>query len=187
MGVSVLTIPITSNTAYTRLSGTSLSTPLTAGVVALLLEAHPAWRPIDVVNALHATALNHAAPDDNIGWGLVQAYDASQYVPVADVPHTPPVAAGNLELHMGPNPLRAGESALVAFAAPSGRPVSIDLVDVTGRARARLFSGVAQGPRTVAWNGRDDSGAPLAPGVYWLRLSASGARESRTLPIVVIR
>src|SRR6185369_424345 len=77
MGVSVLTIPTTSNTAYTRLSGTSLSTPLTAGVVALLLEAHPTWRPIDVVDALHATALNHAAPNDDIGWGLVQAYDAS--------------------------------------------------------------------------------------------------------------
>ena len=186
MGRSVLTIPTTSNTTYTRLSGTSFSTPLTAGVVALLLEAHPSWRPIDVVDALHATGLNHAAPDDDIGWGLVQAYAASQFVPVTDVPHAPPVATG-LELHVGPNPLRTGQSALVAFAAPAGRGVSVDLVDVAGRARARIFSGVARGVQTVAWNGRADSGGELAPGVYWLRLAVTGTRESRAVPIVVVR
>lgn len=186
MGVKVLTIPTTSDSTYTRLSGTSLSTPLTAGVVALLLEAHPTWRPIDVVDALHATALNHATPDNDIGWGLLQAYDASQWSPVTGVP-APPRVAANLELHVGPNPLRTGESARIAFAAPAGRATTIDLVDVAGRARARLFAGAARGVQTVAWNGRDDAGSTLAPGVYWLRLAVAGVRESRTVPVVVLR
>jgi len=63
----------------------------------------------------------------------------------------------------------------------------VDLVDVTGRTRARLFSGAARGVQTVAWNGRDDSGGALAPGVYWLRLAVGGTREARAVPIFVVR
>jgi hypothetical protein len=117
----------------------------------------------------------------------VQAYDASQWSPAITGVPGPPRITERLELHAGPNPLRSGESALVAFAAPAGRNVTVDLVDVAGRARARIFSGIAAGPQAVHWSGKDDSGGELSPGVYWLRLAVPGAREARSVPLVVVR
>ncbi len=42
-GVNTRTVSESSNTTYTGKSGTSLSTPLAAGVVACLVQAHPTW------------------------------------------------------------------------------------------------------------------------------------------------
>ena len=52
-------------------SGTSFSTPLTAGVAAMLLEAHPGWDPIAVRTALRMSGQRALAPDDSVGWGLI--------------------------------------------------------------------------------------------------------------------
>ena len=60
-------------------SGTSFATPLVAGVAALLLEAHPDWTPADVRAALLATASQSGSPDNNYGWGIVNALAATQY------------------------------------------------------------------------------------------------------------
>jgi len=60
-------------------SGTSFATPLVAGVVALLLEAHPDWTPDDVREALLATASRSTTPDNDYGWGIVNALAAVQY------------------------------------------------------------------------------------------------------------
>ena len=57
-------------------SGTSFATPLAAGVVALLLEAHPDWTPNDVRAALLATASRSANPDNDYGWGIINALAA---------------------------------------------------------------------------------------------------------------
>jgi serine protease AprX len=62
---------------YDRVGGTSLSTPLVAGVCALLLEIHPDWHPYDVINALHNTASQACRPDTLKGWGIANGYSAS--------------------------------------------------------------------------------------------------------------
>jgi hypothetical protein len=62
---------------YTRASGTSLSTPLVAGVCALFLEIHPQWKPYDVINALHSTSSQADHPDTLMGYGIVNAAKAS--------------------------------------------------------------------------------------------------------------
>jgi serine protease AprX len=58
---------------YTRGSGTSYATPLVGGVVALLLEAHRDWTPAQVRNALMTSAGNAAKPNNDFGWGIVNA------------------------------------------------------------------------------------------------------------------
>jgi subtilisin family serine protease len=173
MGRQVLTIVRSLPTTYTRLNGTSFATPLTAGVVALLLEAHPTWRPIDVREALRGTALNQATPNNTIGWGLVQGLDALAWIPVAVDPPSVGVATG-LRIAAGPNPVRAGISSTVRFSAPVGDAVALDVVDLAGRRRARLFEGEANGERSVTWAGTGASGARLPPGIYWLQLTRSG-------------
>jgi len=64
-------------TSYTAVDGTSLSTPLVGGVAALLVEAHPTWTPGDIQLAMRQTASQSATPDNNYGWGIVDAQAAA--------------------------------------------------------------------------------------------------------------
>jgi len=62
---------------YGTASGTSFSCPLTAGVVALLLQINPGATPDDVAGVLRATASQAGAPDRLLGWGIVNANAAA--------------------------------------------------------------------------------------------------------------
>ena len=61
-------------------SGTSFSCPLTTGVVALLLEAHPTYTVDDVLVALRSTSSQTATPDNLLGWGILDAVAALDLV-----------------------------------------------------------------------------------------------------------
>jgi len=61
------------SSTYSRGDGTSFSTPLVAGAAALLLEIHPEWTPAQVRAALLSTASRSDAPDNDFGWGVVDA------------------------------------------------------------------------------------------------------------------
>ncbi len=56
--------------SYGRVGGTSLATPLIAGLAALLLEARPAWTPDSLIAALHGSGGNAADPSNALGWGI---------------------------------------------------------------------------------------------------------------------
>jgi serine protease AprX len=75
MGVSVKVARHFEN-AYGLASGTSFSCPLTAGVVALVLQAHPEYTPDDVLTVLRGSASQAGAPDTLLGWGIVDAVGA---------------------------------------------------------------------------------------------------------------
>jgi subtilisin family serine protease len=62
---------------YGTASGTSFSCPLTAGVVALLLQVNPGASPDDVAGVLRATASQAGAPDNLLGWGIVNGSAAA--------------------------------------------------------------------------------------------------------------
>jgi subtilisin family serine protease len=61
---------------YNTASGTSFSCPLTAGVVALILQAHPTYTVEQVRTVLRETAGQAATPDNLLGWGIVNALAA---------------------------------------------------------------------------------------------------------------
>ncbi len=61
---------------YVLADGTSFACPLSAGVVALLLEAHPEWTVERVRAALRSTASNAWAPTRLTGWGIVDGLAA---------------------------------------------------------------------------------------------------------------
>lgn len=71
------------------------------------------------------------------------------------------------------NPFR--EAVHFTLDGPAARG-SITVWDVQGRTVRRLFEGVlAAGPRTFAWDGRDDAGRRAAPGIYLIRVRRGGA------------
>jgi subtilisin family serine protease len=64
---------------YIRQSGTSFSAPLVAGCAALVLSRHPDWTPEEVRDALTMSADRADRPDNQYGWGIVNARDAVLY------------------------------------------------------------------------------------------------------------
>lgn len=76
MGVGVRVADPHNPTRFVRSNGTSFSTPLVAGVAALLLEVYPTWTPEQVKDALRRTAHQASTPDTLRGWGVVNALEA---------------------------------------------------------------------------------------------------------------
>jgi len=67
------------DTTYLNESGTSFATPLTAGVCALILSAHPELTPMQVKESLKNTADKKSTPNNIYGWGLINALNAVLY------------------------------------------------------------------------------------------------------------
>ena len=64
---------------YVNASGTSFSCPLVSAVVALMLERVPDLSPVEVADALRQSASHAATPDNDTGWGIVDAYAAATW------------------------------------------------------------------------------------------------------------
>jgi hypothetical protein len=77
LGASVIS-PTTTN-GYTSNNGTSFSCPLVGGVVAQILSAHPDLTPAQVMEALRQTASRANRPDNDYGYGIVNAAAAVTY------------------------------------------------------------------------------------------------------------
>jgi flagellar hook assembly protein FlgD len=83
-----------------------------------------------------------------------------------------------------PNPF--GRSTQVSFALGRAQPVRLTVADVAGRAVRTLLAGHAPaGKSWLTWDGRDDTGANVASGIYFFRLEA--AKEVRTAKGILLR
>ncbi len=83
MGSDVYHAASYGNTYYGG-DGTSFSCPLAAGVCALILQKNPYLTPMQVLEALRSTASRNNNPDNQYGWGIINALSAinSVIVPV---------------------------------------------------------------------------------------------------------
>ncbi|MBK8267756.1 MAG: S8 family serine peptidase [Planctomycetes bacterium] len=84
-GVATQTVSFSTNTNIVGVNGTSLSTPLVAGGVALILQAHPDWSADKVRRALFQTADDFLAnsnfdPQYIRGYGIMDVMAAMQFI-----------------------------------------------------------------------------------------------------------
>ena len=70
---------------YAVSPGTSMACPLAAGVAALLLEEDPTLTPAEVRNALTSTASMATSPNNDVGFGLINALEAYRRVQVGAI------------------------------------------------------------------------------------------------------
>jgi subtilisin family serine protease len=152
---------------FTYASGTSLSCPLVAGAAALILKAHPTAKPMDVVNALKATANNAAVPNNHYGWGLIDVLAAINYL-------TPPSSVASY------SPLRTiirGNS--IQFFLPEPGTVTIRVYNILGQEIKTLLNNVPiSTTSSVNWDATASDGHRVASGVYFFRLEAKGVSGS---------
>lgn len=83
-----------------------------------------------------------------------------------------------------PNPTRAGT--VVRLDVPVSSRVELDVFDINGRHIRELFQNAVPGSRSqVHWDGRNNSGEPVAAGVYLVKLAwPEGSAATR---VTVIR
>ncbi|MEJ2720973.1 MAG: FlgD immunoglobulin-like domain containing protein, partial [bacterium] len=82
-----------------------------------------------------------------------------------------------------PNPFNP--STTITYMIEKGGYAEIVVYDVLGRPVRTLVRGlVPAGVHDVVWNGRDDSGGPVASGVYLYRLRASGIVETKKMVLL---
>lgn len=79
MGALVLTADPYQDSVYELVDGTSFSAPLVAGAAALVLQANPTWSNQDIMDAIKSTAGRANNPDNQYGWGIVDAAAAAEY------------------------------------------------------------------------------------------------------------
>jgi subtilisin family serine protease len=100
-GIQITYLDDVARRDYTNGLGTSFASPLVAGVAALLLEARPGWTPLQVLEALRSTASQADVPDNEVGYGIVNASRAlfnSDVPPSADLDGSGSVDLDDLSL-----------------------------------------------------------------------------------------
>jgi len=79
-----------------------------------------------------------------------------------------------------PNPFT--RSTVISYQLPVDEKVSLGIYDLTGRlVKNFLNEEISAGYYTVTWNGKDDSGQRLAPGIYFSCLQAGGFRNTKKM------
>jgi hypothetical protein len=85
-------------------------------------------------------------------------------------------------LQNSPNPFSTQTK--IGFELPSAAAATIRIYDVSGRLVKRIERVDAhKGFNAILWDGRDESGRDVASGIYFYRLEALGATQSRRMVI----
>jgi cytochrome c peroxidase len=98
---------------------------------------------------------------------------------------SPPALPRALQLSPG-RPTPFVSSTLITYDLYTAARVKLVVYDAQGRSVRRLVDGALQlaGPYAVSWDGRDDNGRAIVPGVYFYRLDgAGGAHVMRTVKL----
>ncbi len=144
---------------YTGASGTSLSCPLAAGVSALLISAYPALTPWELREALRETASQSGSPDNDYGWGIIDAYAALNHVYATDADAAP---APRDQLAAWPNPFNPETT--FNFRLEKAGEIYLSVYDLEGRLVEEIARGHYEvGDHSINWK---PDGDRIASGIY---------------------
>jgi len=127
-------------------------------------------------------ASSPCAPENNPVCGQIGAWPVGcGATTVTEIPVSQTPAAG-----IRPNPTRG--TCRIELRVPAEKDATVRLLDVSGRIVRELFRGSCPGsPGTVLqliWDGRDDAGRKLPPGVYLARIETSAGIERKRVTLL---
>jgi hypothetical protein len=179
--------------------GTSCATALIAGCCALLKEAHPQWSAESVKAVLFATA-TRSVKSCTLGFGVPRVDSAFRlFPPEKDVPDIPGDQIGGVF----PNPFLPARHGMVYFQINLTRPASEARLRIYSSSGAIVFdttlnSAVLTRPGRygangdvatieaagAVWNGTNQSGKPVASGLYAAVLQTTFGRHVAKFALV---
>jgi len=149
----------TLSSSYSYKKGTSFSTPLIAGAVALLLQVDSTLTPMEIRDRLCSAGSQSSSPDTLMGWGIPNILRASGL-------NLPPLE-NNLWCY--PNPFR--DVTNIAYCLRNDNSVMIQIFTVSGELVREMDLGLK---RAAHWRGENQEGKRVAPGIYLCRLISGG-------------
>lgn len=174
--------PGSGDSAYSYGGGTSCATAITAGGVALLLQAHPSWKVKDILNALKSTASVSSNPNDTIGWGKADFYRALH----SSTPEVDPVTKSSVK-NIYPNPFIPGDNKNITFEyiLLDRTFVSFYIYSIDGTLICFDDIGVRNdGSDVWIWNGKNNNGEYISSGLYYIRLETGYGSDLKRFVII---
>ena len=163
---------------YHSFFGTSFAAPMVSGITCQLLQVNPDLTPHEVWEVLTSTAHQAASPDNEYGWGMVDAKAAIQQAIVLDkgLPEAP-VLPSTLVVHAPyPNPF-VGQTA-----------IDIELYRPVDALRITLSNTLGQqvyfrsvGPTPAGSHSLTIEGQGLPSGMYAYAVEVEGERQTGLL------
>ena len=124
----------------------------------------------------------NALLDGNRVWGLKFGTSPDQFTSVSGEPMHRPLIKDFRLFPNAPNPFN--QSTRIRFQLSETSPVTLYIIDILGRPVNLLARGsFTAGKHEIVWDGCDDSGRPVASGVYFTLLEVQGrmVREKMTV------
>ena len=158
-------------------SGTSASSPLVAGVAAVLLSANPQWTNMEVREALMMTASQADTPNNDYGYGLVNIWSAIFYNYSGST--IPPQRPASYSLNTAyPNPFNPAVTLSISMARAS--LVTINIFDINGRRITTICNELLDiGDHHFIW---DATAQPS--GIYIVRSTAGQTALSQKITLI---
>ena len=154
---------------YTQYSGTSLSCPLVAGVVGLVIQAKPNWTAMEVRNAIMMTASMADSANNTYGYGIVDALAAIDYGATNSNLKGDNILPNNFYIsEVYPNPFNPSVS--IQVAGKSELMLKLDILSYRGQFIMNLYDGKMKNDvQPFSWNPES-----LPSGVYIIHSNING-------------
>lgn len=169
--------------SYDYMSGTSMASPVVAGVVALILSKNPLLTPNEVKTILANSArdIGNGGWDYFYGYGRVDAYRALQLTPF-------PMTA--IQASQATFTMKGDNRQAFSFTAPGGTMLSVYIKNQGGTIVKRLVNQAWSGGKlTTLWDGKMDNGSYAKTGTYKIvatAASGNGSSFTKTLEFKVV-
>ena len=164
MGVSVWHVSSNNTTDYVTASGTSSSTPLTAGAIALIRQARPDLSPMQLREAILMTASISDSPNNTYGYGIIDASEALNYWSTSSISDSQVYPVSYNVLKTYPNPFNPAIN--IEITSVKEFITDISIISFNGQFVQNIFKGnIFNSTQTISWKPKN-----LSSGIYLVRL-----------------
>jgi len=188
-GVYVIDVDDTISRYYYG-NGTSYAAPLVAGIAALMLQVHPEYRgdPDTIISILQQSASNYSSPNDTMGYGIPDAYQA-----ILPLPDDIDTFSRNELLAPYPNPFHPCSEDYVYFPFRLNKAstrIALRIFTLSGELVCEKSLGPMQAVNPeddeIPIGTYEDAAELTQMGAYWNGLAQNGQRAASGLYLVVL-
>ncbi|MCB0805405.1 MAG: S8 family serine peptidase [Bacteroidales bacterium] len=153
-------------------SGTSFSSPITAGMVACLWQANPNARNTEIMEAIQESATLANNPNNQLGYGIPDYLEAHLMLPTSIDSET----ITQRQIVVSPNPFR--NEIKLSAGREHEKILSITISDISGRiVYSRKYDTILKANTHIKMNGFSN----LREGIYFLTIKTGNGTVSKKL------